>query len=331
MFYNAVAILLNGITQRNLEITLKLLLPLFLYFYCRSFVRSRRDLLGILTTFLYATTFPILVLIYERMFGPIQDVYVSRGYGRYSGLYADIMNYAIYSIGAFFIASFFSLQLRVKKFTVATVRFLAYFGIVILAAISIHHTSTWFVLVAILLLFAINTTTKGQGALFVVFVVAIGVSYVTIGSGIQQQFSSMISNEVAVLQGEVEVERAFHGRMTRWQRHVEHWSEFPVVGWLFGISPFAIRTEGGMLMGSHNDYLRITFSTGLVGLSLYLLAYVIIFFSAIRRPNSERFLIHGATAMVALWSVSTVVTLYAPLMYLIFPILCYAQLPRRLY
>ena len=39
---------------------IKYIMPVFLFFYCRRFVRDKRDLLGMCQTFIYAACFPIV-------------------------------------------------------------------------------------------------------------------------------------------------------------------------------------------------------------------------------------------------------------------------------
>lgn len=121
----------------------------------------------------------------------------------------------------------------------------------------------------------------------------------------------------------------FHGRGYRWMRYLNDWQEAPVTAKMLGISVSGdVPDRSRLLSGTHNDYFRIGFGAGMIGLLIYLFVFVLLFFQALRQPRSEKFLILGAMAVVLLYSVTTTPTLYAPLMYLCLSIFAYGVLGR---
>src|SRR5690606_30256137 len=100
---------------------------------------------------------------------------------------------------------------------------------------------------------------------------------------------------------------------------------------LLGVA-FGASSESSMrsMMGSgiHNDYLRIIFSTGLLGFIAYLGIYASLALRLFNLENAERFLLLGGMGVVLMYSISILPTLYAPLMYLCLSVYAYAALPR---
>jgi O-antigen ligase len=160
--------------------------------------------------------------------------------------------------------------------------------------------------------------------------------YALVGDAVGDRVASVYASELKVLQGHEDSDRAFHGRMYIWKSYLRRWSDTSLLTKLVGISAadqeeLAPTPRGQVqvminmvLAGIHNDYLRIMFSAGLIGLTLYFLFFVLVIVSGMGANVAERFLIITASAIVFLYSVTTLPTLYAPCLYLYMPVFAYA-------
>ena len=70
--FNVVAVLTVGLSFQAIEVAVKLFSPFLIFLLARRLIRSKRDLIGVLTTFLYSTAFPFGMLFYEKLVGPIR-------------------------------------------------------------------------------------------------------------------------------------------------------------------------------------------------------------------------------------------------------------------
>lgn len=308
--------------------SIKHITPILIYFFVRHLIRSKQDLKGVLTTFLYGAAVPFGMLLFERLVSPLGDLVHTRGFTRYEGLYADVVSYAIYIIGAFLIACYFFLdQDSMESFKKRAWRLAIMAALCLLGLISMHHTSSWGVAAALVGLLLLHAAGSKQFSL-VVFVVFIGLAgFFLVGDTINERVGTALQTEIAVLEGEKDVDRAFHGRMTRWNYYIAQWRDVMGLEGLIGANLNPNDRLGGLMGGMHNDYLRILFTTGGIGLSMYLLFYVLLFFQTISLPSDEKFLVHGAIAILLLYSITTVPTLYPSLLYLVFSVFAYGALP----
>ncbi len=325
---NILAVVTLDVAIESVEIVTKIVTPFLLYWFVRHLVRSKRDLLGVITTFLYSTIVPFGMLIYEQLVSPLSSVVYTRGYYRYEGLYADVVSYAIYIIGAWLIVGYFFLE-RGNRATFGrrAILLVAVGSLTVAGLLSMHHTASWGVAAAILALLAFHSLGKSNyPAFFLILVLGVAGSYV-VGDTIGERIESALATDIAVIEGDKNVDRAFHGRVSRWRGYIETWTEMPLHAKLGGVSLSIDKPIGAMLLsGIHSDYLRITFSTGLIGLIFYLMFYIGIFARSWRSSSADRFLIQGAMAIILLYSITTTPTLYAPLMYLAMSILAYGAI-----
>lgn len=330
LFFSALMMVFDNPSVEMLGEAIRQATPVFIYFFVRHLIRSKRDLIGVLTTFLYGSVVPFGMILFERLVMPLDSIVHTRGFGRYSGLYADVVSYAIYVIGAFLIVGYFFLdQENRESFGKRAWRLVIIGSLCILGLLSMHHTSSWGVAAALIGLLALHATSSKQVslALFVVFVGIAG--FLLVGDRINERVGTAVRSEVAVLEGEKDVDRAFHGRMTRWSYYFAEWEKVMLLEELFGANLEPDDILGGVMAGIHNDYLRILFSTGWVGLIVYLAFYALLFIKTLDMSSNEKFLVRGAMAIMLLYSITTVPTLYMPLLYLSFSVFAYGALPHH--
>jgi len=327
---NFILVLTLEYSIHALETALKLITPVLVFFYLRHLVRSQRDLMGVLTTFLYSTVVPFGMLLYERLVEPVSSLVYTRGFGRYEGLYADVVSYAIYIIGALLISCYFFLNadsavpLKKRALLLTVVGSLTVLGL-----LSMHHTTSWGVAAAVVGLLLLYSIGKQQISTLT-FVLLLGiVGYFFVGNTIGERLSTALQTDIAVIEGKKDVNRSFHGRMSRWKRYVAYWDDEPLLDKLLGTAWTATDLDSSMLgKGFQNDYLRNIFVAGLLGFCAYLLAYLVLFVRSIKMANQDKFLVQGGMAVILLYSITTTPTLYAPLLYLVFSIFAYAALPQ---
>ena len=330
----AVSLSAGGINIDTLEIAFLLLTPIFLYMYMRHLVSSKRNMIGLLTTFMYSLIFPFALILYENLVSPISAA-TARGLTRYSGLFGDVSSYGVFITVGLLTVCYFFLDERLPLLTSERVRrFGATLVIGIVGLMSIGHAASMAIFAALLVLFLFHALQSGRGYVLVVGAVLVIGSVVISWDVFLTQFDALFGRELSVIESEDKgFESAFHGRGGRWLWLLSLWEELPVGAKLTGISlgyadsrwsdvlPF----DYMVLKGTHNDYLRILFATGLLGLVSYIAFLMMIFAKSIRMTSDERFLVWGALAIVSMLSVSLTPTLYPTIMYICFSVFAYAD------
>jgi O-antigen ligase len=309
--------------------------PIFLFFYARRIVQNKDDLHGILTTFLVSCLFPFGIFLYEAIFNPIAIEYISQGRGggsRIRGAYADIMNYAIYFILFLIIVSYYFLEdlyegrIRIK---VKAWHLIIAIAFVLYGLTRIRHVSTWGVFIALVLVFLFHNLRNTKGLFFVLLFVAIVSTFFAQDIYIDH-IEPLIGKELMVVEGESESNQAFNGRMTRWEKYFEVWEQMPAYNHFFGIVTANFKETVVMIGGGmHSDYVRQLFLTGFVGLFFWVVFLLAALARWFRLFMPEKYLIAATIAAMLMWSITTVPTLYAPLLYIVFPIIAYCLLPKE--
>ena len=113
------------------------------------------------------------------------------------------------------------------------------------------------------------------------------------------------------------------------EKYFEIWEQMPVENHFIGITSANFPETDNMIGGGmHSDYVRLLFLTGFIGVGMYVLFILGMgtMYPILNIP--EKFLLSSTVLAVLLWSVSTIPTLYAPLLYFVFPVFAYAQLPK---
>jgi hypothetical protein len=317
----------DPLSKTFLEYFLKLSMPAYLFFFLRLYIRSLKDLDGLLQTFVYSALFVVGVFLFELIVNPIK-VLKTRDLERIQGYYGDVMNYAIYLSQGFLIMCYFyfrkkniqSLFIRTRTLVIVTI-------ICIAALFKISHTASYGVFIAILLLFILfNLKTNRTAGFFLIIAISI-IGYFFGSEAIEKNVAPLLKTDVAVYEGKKSEERLLHGRVGRWKEMWEQYSNFPVSSQFVGMPSTIQDSYAEVSTGAHNDFVRILFFTGYVGLSVYLLTFVS-FFNRLKFLSSDQhFLALGTLAILIMYSISTCPTLYAPMLYILYAVLCYLALP----
>jgi O-antigen ligase len=105
----------------------------------------------------------------------------------------------------------------------------------------------------------------------------------------------------------------------------------PVLNQMIGVSFSGFKDAFVMMgLGMHSDYVRNLFLSGIIGLTLYLLFMIAMTIKAFAMKNlADKFLVLCTVLTIYLYSLTTMPTLYAPYLYLLYCVYAYALLPRE--
>jgi hypothetical protein len=325
-------LLYDPLSILSFEFLLKLSLPVYLFFFLRLLIRDLRDLHGILQSFLYAGIFIAGILLFEILVNPI-GIQESRGLQRIQGSFGDVVSYGMYIIFALSVATYFYFSKNHKvsqSKRTALIAVVAFFGI--LGLVNIHHTATYTVFILISATFLLFNFRKGNPALAFALIVLLGIGMSYFGSTlVEEKITPLIETDLAVYSGEEDADRLLHGRVGRWRLMLEKFSSESVPVQFFGYPlkfDYVFQFIG---IGSHNDFVRILFATGILGLILYLRLLFVVFRQNNLLGFAQRFLLYATFIALMFYSISVTPTIYAPFMYFTMAVFAYSSLPNNLH
>lgn len=317
----------DPLSVSQLQVLLKLMMPLFIFWFLRLLIQSKKDLEGVLQTYLYSSLFVVAMLLYEVFISPIR-VEESRGLERIQGNFADVMSYGFYiTLGFLITAYFFFKQRQVSNNPKNVITMIVVSALCILALLNINHAATYGVFIALVLLFILYNFKGNKGtALFFIFF-AVALIFFVGQETIMNEIRPLIEKDILVYEGERETGYLLHGRVGRWQYMWDEFSKTPFYAQYLGMPVTLDDCRAYLTSGTHNDFLRIMFLSGYIGFLAYLLLLFNIFRKGLRLPITQRFLVLGAFLVIVLYSITTTPTFYAPLMYIVFAVFAYTALP----
>lgn len=319
----------DPLSTRSYEYLLKLTLPVYVFYFLRRMIRTRRDLDGLLQTFLYSGIFVVSIFMYEVLVNPI-SVQVSRGLERVQGSFGDVMNYAIYISFSFLIMAYRYIDARGKKQERKAMWWLlAVGGFCVLGLFRINHTATFGVFGMLIVMMSLYLAKANKTGAVVVLILT-GIVLAFFGWDLlAEKLNPLVETDLAVYEGDLESSKLLHGRMGRWEYCLQVFSEFPVYAQFLGMPLKMDYAAPFVGVGVHNDFLRIMFLTGFFGL----LAYLAVLFNFVRRIrgyiSSIKFLCYGAFIILLMYSVTTTPTFYAPFMYLQLSVMAFLAIPKK--
>lgn len=299
-----------------------------MFYFLKKFIKNSNDFLGILFSFFLSTIIPAFIFFFELFVRPIKLIQ-TRGFQRLEGAFADVLNYSIYCSCAILIAFYFYLRskkgVRRQKNLITLIIVLS---IVLLALVRINHMATYGVVAAIFAFFLIASIGKGRSLALIFFLMTTIFVFYQLRNDFEERFSKSYESELSVIKGERGTEQAFHGRAHRWLEFSDYLAKSPFYYYVIGVSsasdPESQKFFGGWM---HNDYLRLFAYTGFIGLICYLGFMFYVFLKSRKFPTPEKFLIRSTVAMILLYSMSTLPSLYFPLLLVVVPIYVLALSP----
>ena len=304
---NALVITIIFLSTSSIGEFLRITLPVFMFLYVKSYVKSYETVNGIFTTYIISSVLPLSMLVYEGIIGPIRVVELaeSRGGGyRLTGLYADLFNYMSYIIGNFFIFATVFIENSLNKKKNKLTWTLIVLSITIFGLIGMQHQASWGVFAALGLMFLFAQTAKGRGKTTLVISIVLLILF----SGIlwDTVLSPLFSKEIEIVEGSEDQEKAFNGRIFRWQFYFNQWGQMSPVYQFFGVGisgkPNApVMMSGGM----HSDYVRFLFSTGIIGLISFVFFYVSLLVAGLKNNGALRYFTLGSVIILMLYGITS--------------------------
>lgn len=329
VFVNLIALFIYEPDKQTwLQWSIKLSLPFVLFFFLRVFIRNIRDFEGLLISLLYSTIFTAAMLLYEFFVNPI-SIQTTRGVERFEGGYADVMNYAAYISFAFLISSYFYLT-KGKNwfgFRISLNQFFIIGAICLLGLYMAKHTTTMGVMGALIVYF-ISISVKRHKGFAVVFIVALLGAYSFFGDVFKEEaLDPMIDREIEVIEGDRPESQLFHGRWTRWQIAFSYYEETNTISKIFGYNLSLQYPYFNVGIAVHNDFLRLFFFLGIVGFLAYVIFLYLIFRKTSQMQLYHRYLVRGFLIILLIYSLTTLPTFYAPVLYILVSSWAFAALP----
>jgi hypothetical protein len=303
---------------------LKLIYPVTIFYFLRGFVKSKSDLYALLFVFISSGIIATLWMFY--------DISSSGLNLREKSSFADVVNYGIYFNILLLAILYFYLKSRFYKKVVLKPTFtivIILIAIGLLTHLSIKHLSSVAVSLLICSIFIYYTSKKSMGN----FVIGIGIA-VTVLFSIGDKFyenvmEDRMKREVQVLEGKRNKSQALHGRMSRWEWLTNDFSKSSTIAIFFGY-PLDMKYANHMIgVTPHNDFLRITFFTGFLGLATFLWFLLMVFRRIKHLMVSERFLCYTSLLVFILYAISTVPTFYPGFNNFIFTVFAFVSLPLK--
>lgn len=321
-------ILFEPFSTLSLEYLLKLTLPLYIYFFVRKLIKNKVDLDGLLTTFLYSGLIVATILIYELTFGPIRVV-ESRGFDRIQGSFGDVVSYGIYLSFCFLIITYFYFSRKNELPDIKRLRSVVIVGLLcIITLVNIHHVASYSIFAWIFMLFMVFNFKTNKGAAFILAILVFGVFYLFGQPIIEEKVAPLLETDIAVYEGEKGSEKLLHGRMGRWTMMINLLMDENIFAQFLGYPLTMNYSYHFVGVGSHNDYIRILFLSGYLGLYSYLLLIFSVYKSSQKFNNAIKFLVYGTLSILCLYSISIVPTYYPPFMYVVMSIFAFVALPK---
>jgi O-antigen ligase len=331
LLFNALITFFGQPSLESINIALKLTFPIYIYLFLRYFIKSKADLEGIFQTILYSTIVPASLVIYEIVVSPIRVATRSEGVTRVMAGYSDVVYLSIFVLLSLLIIGYFWLaqQDGTSRNKIRLTTMLIIIGMDVLCLVRINHAAS-FITFGVLLGFFIlyNLRPESKSALIAVmlisFIVVIGISVRP-----QKTVGTLVQTDIDVLRGEKNADAALHGRVWAWKRHWNYFNARTTFGErMFGMvgktAPFLLG------VGPHNDFLRIIYATGYLGLIVYLFMLFSIFQQSRKVPRPQKFMIQGMLIIIVMMSITTTPTFYVHVDYIFMSILAFLALPKKL-
>lgn len=315
--FNLILIVLTNSDLNTIKDFLKILTTPLIFFYYYKAVKDEKDLDLIFFAFIVSMIPLSIIFTYDALF--VGTYEYTRGIDRIETSFGDIATLGLH-INAVWVITLYML-LQAKKATPKVVtRTLLIFAFSLYTLINIAHGTSFAVFLGVSLLF--SAFYFRRNFLFLVFLFAIVMvpAYIIFEDWFIVFYDNFYGNEVEALNAGQSLtdDRFFHGRMGRWQRLYE----------LFEDQNYFDQFIGGLAMrypfmighGAHNDFLRVLFTTGFLGLICYLLFLLDTLKNGLLIKATEvRFLALAALASLVLYSISLTPSTYIDFNFFLMP------------
>jgi hypothetical protein len=319
----------SGFSTDSLDITMKIILAPVLYFYARRIIRSKKDLHGLLQTFLYSSLFIVIIFLYEIMVNPI-GVQISRGMERYHGSFADVLSYSIYMVFSIIILGYAAFN-KNSKWPLNNKWILLGFvlSLSVLILFNIHHTASYILVASVIFIYLYHNLRANLQLGLLGVLLAGSLLYFAGSETFSDKILPLVETDLMVYEGERGDEALLHGRMGRWINFFNHFNDQNVIVQLFGL-PVAFQNSLVYVgKGAHNDFVRTTMLVGYVGLILYSFILLNLLTRIMEHRLAIRFLGISLLTTLFLYSLTTTPLLYPSILYVIMPFFALLAIPPK--
>ena len=316
LLINVIGLLFEKTEFSTFALSLKIILPFSLFSYFRRSMLNKFFLEGFFITFLISSVFPILTLFYEILFDPIREVYQteSRGGGlRLSGFYSDLFGYMSHLIGCYMIYCYFfikSSKYKRKHWPFTLTGYILITCLFLVGIYNLRHQASWAVSLVLISLFYLHVRRSLNRSMRVMLILAVVCAAYYFYSEV---FETLFAKDINVVNGDTSESAALNGRYGLWERYFVYWSGFSTLSKVFGVG-FESHWAAGTMMsgGMHNDYVRLFFSSGIFGITIYVywLLQKLVYSNKVK-SSEFRYIYRSALAVLMLYSISSLPLLSA--------------------
>jgi hypothetical protein len=262
--------------------TLRLVLPFVVFIAARTILNDKKQILIISILVFISYIFPLIGSAWLIMLGKsIGKTIFYTGLDRYEGVYLKINTLAHQMFLFIFV---FLLYLTLSKenskgrklFTVIL------FFLCTLALFNLYKSYTRNVYIGLFIL--LNFYFAGKKNYFIILIMFFSVVTVAITSS---TFQTIFFDFIEPLTGQRELEDMGSGRYGMWTYYLNNFSKFPLEVKLMGVG-IGPADYGWNISRGHNDFLSLLYTTGLIGLFLYLTFLALVGYDIIRSPLNRQ-------------------------------------------
>ncbi len=264
------------------------------YYMLHPFIRTERDFKHLLIALIIAGMVPTMFGIYQAITGHVWSYRHTVGLLRNVGIYHDV--FAMRSYGYLSLAGVILYSIYFARTMQAKIILLLYGAMIGTVIFKVYSKAAIVIAGVWLTIWSIFRKRFHALILVTVLVSIVGVFF---HNAILSEVETLFSKETAALEGVGDEKRVLGGRAHIWGPAFEEWYEADVFNQLFGMGK-----SGG---SSHNDFLRVTISGGIIALLTYIMLLIVIgirvFKKALLSPEPINIM---ALMIFVMWMIDTI-------------------------
>ena len=190
-----------------------------------------------------------------------------------------------------------------NHFIYSNLGFLLVLVVCLVGIYNLRHQASWavsIVLISVFVYFIRKKVSAFQFVIFFIMMLGVGTYFYF------EIFEVLFAKDINVYQGSAKETAALNGRVYLWKKYFTIWENFGALSQWLGAG-FAQHEKSRIMMGGgmHNDYVRLFFSTGIVGILCYLSFLVYLFRNTFKVKITEiRYLTLGSIIVIVMYSIS---------------------------
>ena len=281
-----------------------------IFYYLKKNILSKLDIDLVLNAFLKSLIPAIIMIVIDLII--IGSYTSNRGFDRYDTSYGDIATLGLQINIIITLVLYNIIEKKNTFYGKNPIQNFLIFIILGFALIKISHGSSFAVFAIINTLFMIFKFRYAILKNLILFSTILSLLGIYIGTYVYSFYVKFFSREIFALITDgnlLSKTYLFHGRMGRWARHLELFNEEITFNKIFG--GLSIKYPFLISHGPHNDFLRILYTTGYLGLLLYIIFLISVAFCSFKMKRLEdSFIILCSVVIIFLYSITLTPTTY---------------------